>query len=144
MKRSIILIVIVAFVIINKSCFNQDKYITEVKNKIEQLENKKDFTIGTIEGTSYITGGNFIKSLHFKITINRVDFHCVQGRTETNCLSPNLSDNNFKTNKPFKEGENYLVLVNINEPKESLMYLDKPIKDSSDFKNYLKELKEKL
>ncbi|NDP21873.1 MAG: hypothetical protein GZ091_12455 [Paludibacter sp.] len=142
MKKSIILILlIVLVVIINNSYFNQDKYITEVQKKIELLENNKDFLIGTIEGTSYITGGNFISSLHFKITINGIDYHCSQGRTETNCLSPNLSDNNFKTNKPFKEGENFLVLVNMNEPKESLMYLDKPIKNSSDFNNYLKELK---
>ena len=140
MKKPIILILIIVFVIIvNNSCFNHDKYLSEVQNKIELLENDKIFSIGTIEGTSYITGGNFIKSLHFKFTLNGVDYHCMQGKTETNCLSPNLSDNNFKTNKPFKKGANFLVLVNVNEPRESLMYIDKHIKDSIDFKNYLKE-----
>ena len=107
------------------------------------LQNSK-LSIGTITGNSFltVTGSQIFTDFTFEINVDNKAYYCNQGKFNSEILAPEISKRHFTVGIPFKEGEKYLVLVNDNNIKKSVMCLDKPIRDSIDFKRYIKEFQE--
>jgi hypothetical protein len=111
------------------------------KQEVSTLLENSSFAIGTITGNSAtrIGVGNQLMSFSFSIWVHGDIIYVSQGLTETEVLTPVIAKHHFKANKFFKEGEKYLVLVDDKSPDKSVMCLDKPILESQDFGEYVKE-----
>jgi hypothetical protein len=95
---------------------------------------KGELTIGVIT----LKGRGHSKSVQYEYIVKdkqlrRGDSHYY--------MDPNGSDI-FDDKEKSKEGKKFLVIYDANNPKESIIRLDYPIKDSMDFKLYVKEFEQ--
>lgn len=105
------------------------------KNRAERENFSKNgnLTIGVIKFKSI---GN--KSVSYKYNVENKEF---RGGDPRYYMDPNGSDV-FDDEEKSKPGKRFLVIYDINNPKKSIIRLDYPIKDSADFKQYVKEFEQ--
>lgn len=137
----------ISFVIlITYSLVTRKDSVKRQEKKVTLLLNMSNFSIGKLSANYYTNaapgGYSYLIDIGFKFNFENEDFLCKQNATETDFLTPDISESHFKANKPFTIGEKYLVLVDSKYPQKSVICLDKPIHDSIDFKRYVKEFEE--
>lgn len=113
-------------------------YFLYERNKIEnRINSNHDFAIGGIVSFRPYEAGNYIMRSYTAKDKGWIDFYFIfQGDTVKNGYD------SFEAEIPENcdcIGKNYLVVFNSNNPKESRILIDKPIYDSIDFHNYIKE-----
>jgi len=109
------------------------------KNEREYLKFNGAFAIGEFTDRSYYSTNGRVSSVGFEYVVNSkkttgADTRCWQD-------SPKASEV-YIDDKKADVGDKFLVLYDLNKPKKSIIRLDYPIKDSSDFKKYVKEFEE--
>jgi len=133
--NKITLMIISLFVIGGILLIQSGKKRNLVKRNLLKYEG--GFSIGIFESRNYSNGRTY--SISFSYTIDDKDYR--NGDTQCFLDSPKAAD--AFTNKDLaRKKDRFLVLYNKENPKESIIRLDYPIKDSTDFKRYVKEFEE--
>jgi hypothetical protein len=121
--------------------------IDERKKEVASLVYDSDFSIGKVTANYYSNGGGnvqYLTSFGFQFGYKNILFKCNQGKTETELISPEISDEHFNgLGHPLNVGCKFLVLVNKKDPNKSVLCLDKPMVDSSEYRLYIKEFEKK-
>jgi len=95
------------------------------------------FAIGAFESRNMSNSSTY--SISFNYSVNSKEYH----GGDTRCFEDSSEAADAFTNKDkAKPGDKFLVLYNNEKPKKSIIRLDYPIRDSSDFKRYVKEFKQ--
>jgi len=109
------------------------------KNKREELKLNGGFAIGEFTDRSYYSSNGMVNSIGYSFAINSKKFR----GGDNNCgWDSREASNAFIDKKKADVGDKFLVLYDLKNPKRSIIRLDYPIKDSSDFKKYVKEFEE--
>ena len=95
---------------------------------------KGDYSIGIISSKSYSKP----ESISFLYIVNNVE---MKGGDTKFYMDKNAFVV-FNDKEKSKPGSKFLVIYDVNNPKESIIRLDYPIKDSTDFKRYVKEFEQ--
>lgn len=122
MKMKSIILTVVFLIILVFGLFNRK----QVREKKQLIIDVGVFSIGTIKSISkggYHSNGG----INFYFKLDRI-------------YSGRISD---WPGKGIKKGDQFLVLYLEKDPRKSILLLDKPVKDSTDFKRYVKEFEEK-
>lgn len=107
-------------------------------SKRNLLFNEGGFAIGTFESRNLSNGRTY--SISFNYTVEKQKYS--GGDTRCYLDSPIASD--AFTNKDLaKKDDAFLVLYKKTNPDISIIRLDYPIKDSIDFRKYIKEIEQK-
>lgn len=140
-KYIFIIIGIVTLFIIG---YYYDSYIDrKILHKASKLMSKGEFAIGEIEGKGYdnTKGVSRLSSILYYFTSNQ------NKQVSGNLMSYEVRALSIKNERIWKDnfywtekGDKYLVLFEKNNPKNALLLLDMPIKDSLDLKKYVKEI----
>lgn len=93
-----------------------------------------DYSIGVISSKSYSKP----ESVSFLYNVNNVE---IKGGDTKFYLDKNAFEV-FNDKEKSKPGKKFLVIYDANNPKKSIIRLDYPIKDSTDFKRYVKEFEQ--
>lgn len=130
--NKITLIIIILFVIGGIVLIQSGKKGKLAKRNL--LKEEGGLSIGIFESRNYSSGRTY--SISFSYTVDGKDYR--NGDTQCFLDSPKASD--AFTNKDLaRKKDRFLVLYNKESPKESIIRLDYPVKDSADFKRYVKE-----
>jgi hypothetical protein len=108
----------------NEDIFSDQGYVV---GTVEQYESGQAY-VGWVPNSYQLT----IRSptITFTYKINKIQY------------SQNYASETFHVPVDgIKKGEKYIVVYNINKPKEARMLFDFPILDSTDFKKYVQEFK---
>lgn len=106
-------------------------YFQNWTNKFEKrLLKDGKFAIGTFTKHIYPLGRSYSNKYEYSFSDD-------SGNNHSKGDSKNLPKGNFR--EEVKEGDQFLVLYN---EDGSDIYFDRPIKDSTDFKRYIKEFEE--
>lgn len=95
---------------------------------------KGDYSIGVISSKSYSKP----ESISFLYTVNNVE---MKGG-DTKFYMDKNAFGVFNDKEKSIPGKKFLVIYDTNNPKKSIIRLDYPIKDSSDFKRFVQEFEE--
>ena len=102
------------------------------------LKDEGGLTIGVFESRNYSGGRTY--SISFSYKVDGKDYR----NGDTHCFLDSPKASNAFTNKDLaRKKDRFLVLYNKENPKESIIRLDYPVKDSADFKRYVKEFEQK-
>jgi len=107
------------------------------KNKRERLALAGGFAIGAYEGRSMSNNRTYSIAYTYLVNSNELrggDGHCYDDSSE----AAEVFTNPQKTNA----GDKFLVIYDTVNPKESIIRLDYPIKDSTDFRRYVEEFEQ--
>lgn len=107
------------------------------KKKRERLALTGGFAIGNYEGRSMSNNRTYSIAYTYLVDSNELrggDGHCYDDSSKAAEV--------FTDPQKTKTGDKFLVLYNKDKPKESIIRLDYPIKDSTDFKRYVKEFEQ--
>jgi hypothetical protein len=113
-------------------------YFLYERNKIEnRINSNPEFSIGKITYFRPSRSGNPVGITNSSGDNGSVEYFFVQN--EDTII--NRYGNNFGKIPESADclGKKYMVVFNSNNPKESRILVDKPINDSVDFHNYIKE-----
>lgn len=130
--NKITLVIIIVFVIGGIVFVNSGQ--KKRSNQRVFLNRNGSFGIGVFEGRVGSNGRTY--SISFSYVVRGETFK--NGDTDCPLDSPK-SAAAFADRKKAKRLDKFLVLYNEECPKESIIRLDYPIKDSTDFKRYVKE-----
>ena len=111
------------------------KSSNENSTKRENFAEKGNLAVGIIKSKSY--SGN--RSVSYKFYVENNEF---SGGDTRYYMDSNEAYNTFLDNEKSKPGKKFLVIYDENIQKKSIIRLDYPIKDSTDFKRYLKEFEQ--
>lgn len=143
MKPIIIKILLVAgFIFLVWFVISTDKKNTKnAKIKVDYLMKNGKFSIGKVTGKTYQSTGNggpiSLTSIMYSYMIDEKLY-----KADISSFIPKqISEEarrmwGYETNK----GDEFLVLYKEEDPKYSILCLDKPVKDSTDLKKYIKEI----
>ncbi len=119
---------ILVFILVSKLS-NKNRSHRDTLNKEGWL------TIGVIRAKSY--SGSKSVSYTYRVGENEL-----KGGDTNYYMDSHKSSYVFLDNEKSKPGSKFLVIYDKENPKESIIRLDYPIKDSTDFKRYVKEFEE--
>lgn len=114
-------------------CYINESSNSRRKERID-FSLKGELTIGVIT----IKGRGHSKSVGFEYL---VDDKQLRGGDPLYYMDMNGSDV-FEDEEKSKPGSKFLVIYDAHNPKESIIRLDYPIKDSADFKRHVKEFEQ--
>ena len=112
-----------------------------LRKKRAQFMKEQEFAIGILTGRGYSSvmpkGSRYVAYVSFRYNINGE----VYESSDMSCYldSPQASTA-FKDKNVASKGDRFLVVYNGIEPKQSIIRLDYPIKDSTDFRRYVEEI----
>jgi hypothetical protein len=109
------------------------------KNLREELKLKGSFAIGEFTDRSYYSSNGMVNCIGFSFAIGSKKIRGVDNKCGWDSQE---AGNAFIDKKMADVGNKFLVLYDLKNPKKSIIRLDYPIKDSSDFKRYVKEFEE--
>lgn len=104
------------------------------KKRRYELSKKGEFAIGVFEYRIFSKASTYGICFSFNIEnkqFQNTDFHCFMDSDEAGLA--------FTDAKRAKEGYLFIVIYEKNNPQNSIIRLDCPIKDSTDFKQYVLE-----
>lgn len=101
----------------------------------DTLNKKGWLTIGVIRAKSY--SGSKSVSYTYRVGKNEL-----KGGDTNYYMDSHEASNIFLDKEKSKLGSKFLVIYDANNPKKSIIRLDYPIKDSTDFKRYVKEFEQ--
>lgn len=132
---SVIIIVIAIVAMIASSEIKREKE----KKYREYLLFHGSYAIGTYKEMAINSASNIPTGIVFSLIVDNkkfstCDFHFL--------LDKKVLENDFISDTDLKFGDQFLVLYERKNPKKAIIRLDCPIKDSSDFKNYVHEFEE--
>jgi hypothetical protein len=133
--NKITLVIIIAFFIGSILFVQFGKKSKHAKRNL--LKNEGGFAIGIIESRNLSNGRTY--SISFKYTVDRIDYR--NGDTQCFLDSP-ISSDAFTNRNLAKRNDKFLVLYDKGDPRKSIIRLDYPIRDSTDFKRYVKEFEQ--
>lgn len=137
----LVFIGIVAFFI---AMFYYDSYIDKKTiNKASKLKSEGEVAIGEIIGKGYdnVQGVSRLSSILYWFASDQ------NKKVYGNLMSQEIRSLSKKNEKTWKDnfywtekGDKYIVLYDKNNPENSLLFLDMPVKDSLDFKKFVKAI----
>jgi hypothetical protein len=102
------------------------------------LKNEGGFAIGIFESRNLSNGRTY--SISFSYTVDSIDY---RNGGDTQCfLDSPISSDAFTNRNLAKRNDNFLVLYDKGNPRKSIIRLDYPIRDSTDFKRCVKEFEQ--
>jgi len=137
--KIIIFIVICFFIFLIKLQFHNTY---KAKDNVMILFKKGSFSIGEIDGVDYSGGatGGYMTDIIYSYDINNKKYSNYLNSFTANEISKE-SKNIYLSFDNSHKGERYLVIFEENNPKNSILCLDRPIKDSLNYMHYITDIK---
>ena len=139
-KGKIIIFIVICFIIFLIKLQYHNTY--KAKNNVMFLFKKGSFSIGEIDGVNYSGGaaGGYMSDILYSYHIkNKKYSHFLNSYTAFEISKE--SKNVFNSIDNSHKGERYLVIFEENNPKNSILCLDRPIKDSLSYKHHITEIR---
>lgn len=112
------------------------------KEKIRFLISSGKYTIGEITGKNYHSsqGLSHLTTIMYTYTVDGISITQNIGSFIPKNMSTKAKHVWATDNTNAEKGDEFLVLYQENNPENSILCLDKPIKNKSDFEKYIKEI----
>ncbi|MDL2308067.1 hypothetical protein LJC68_02080 [Bacteroidales bacterium OttesenSCG-928-B11] len=118
-----------------------------IRKEVDDLLKNGQFSIGSVTEKNYhtIKGGTMLSSIGYHFYINDIKHKGAISHPVAKQISEKAGqyyyDNRLFGDNTIKE-QRFLVVYEENDPKNSLLLLDRPIEKEGDFEQYVKEMEQ--